>query len=41
MFPVEVKTIEPGGPCPRCKAKRNAMNGCDVCGWPGAEDFRE
>lgn len=40
MFPA-VKAIDPGGPCPRCKAKRNAMNGCDVCGWPGAEDFRE
>jgi len=23
-----------------CKAVLNAMNGCDVCGWPGKDDFR-
>jgi hypothetical protein len=27
--------------CPRCKAGLNAMEGCDVCGWPGEDDFRE
>jgi len=27
--------------CPRCKAKLNAMGGCDVCGWPAEQDFRE
>jgi hypothetical protein len=27
-------------PCPRCHAALNAMNGCDVCGWPGEKDFR-
>lgn len=32
------KAIDPGGPCPRCKAKRNSLNGCDVCGWPGADN---
>ena len=27
--------------CQRCKAKLNAMGGCDTCGWPGEKDFRE
>lgn len=34
------KAIDPGGPCPRCQTKRNALNGCDTCGWPGAQDLR-
>ncbi len=27
--------------CPRCAAQLNAMDGCDICGWPGAKDLRE
>jgi ribosomal protein L37E len=27
-------------PCPRCGTALNAMNGCDVCGYPGEADFR-
>jgi hypothetical protein len=30
----------PESACPRCKASINAMGGCDVCGWPGEDDFR-
>lgn len=39
------KTVKPttpagpaaGGGCSRCNHKLNAMGGCDVCGWPGAD----
>jgi hypothetical protein len=26
--------------CPRCKTRLNAMSGCDLCGWPTAQDMR-
>lgn len=36
-FP-KAKSIDPGGPCPRCSTKRNELNGCDLCGWPGPDN---
>lgn len=35
------KPLPQGSACPRCKGWINAMGGCDVCGWPGAKDFRD
>jgi hypothetical protein len=39
--PREAKPADPppaAGPCERCTAKLNELGGCDVCGWPGADN---